>query len=166
MDETKQPAVKEMTPDELAEFQAHLNGVSNVIRVEGGSLPQNVAHAERALAAATRSDPERGIYQRGGVLVRIARLPRATVTDGIRRAAGTLQIMTAGSDFLRMKLTEAVAWERLDKRGKQFIPTDAPLAVARTLADCAGGWLSTPNLTGVIECPVLRPDGSILSRPG
>ena len=73
MDETKQPAVKEMTPDELAEFQAHLNGVSNVIRVEGGSLPQNVAHAERALAAATRSDPERGIYQRGGVLVRRCR---------------------------------------------------------------------------------------------
>src|SRR5438876_3816837 len=148
MDETKQAALT-TTPEEEAELR-RLNGV---IRIEGGSLPENVYDAETALAALTRRDADHGIYQRGGVLVRIARLPKATVTDGIRRAAGTLQILTAGSDFLRMKLTEAVGWEHLDKRGKKFISTDAPHAVARTLADCAGNWTHTPNLTGVIECP-------------
>jgi len=81
MDETKQPAVKEMTPDELAEFQAHLNGVSNVIRVEGGSLPQNVAHAERALAAEL------------GVTPSVAFISAAACSFGLRDCPGLLSRM-------------------------------------------------------------------------
>src|SRR5438094_9623866 len=55
-----------------------------IVRVFGGSLPSNASDAERHLAAATARQPVRGIYQRSGALVRVARLPAATISDGIR----------------------------------------------------------------------------------
>ena len=132
----------------------------------GGSLPKNVADAERLLAQANPDDPARRVYQRAGVLVRIARLPLATAANGIRRTAGSLQILTAGPDFLRLRLTEIATWLRFDKRSNQWVQTDAPPAVARTLIDIPGMWPNTPNLAGIIEAPALRPDGTIIERPG
>jgi hypothetical protein len=132
------------------------------IRCYGSSLPQNVADAERLLAEATSSDPAHGIYQRGGVLVRIARLPVATTADGIRRAAGNLQILTAGPDFLRLRLTESADWLGFDKRSEEWVPTDAPAIIGRTLADMAGRWLNTRDLAGIVERVWrARPDGAV-----
>jgi hypothetical protein len=136
------------------------------IRVYGASLPSNVADAELALAEVTKEMPAQGVYQRGGMLARIARLPAATVSDGIRRAAGSLQILTAGPDFLRLRLTQAAVWLRFDKRSEEWVKVDAPAAISRTLADIAGMWPNTRNLAGIIEAPSLRPDGTILERPG
>jgi hypothetical protein len=147
--------IKYVLPDERPE-----------IRCYGGSLPQNVAEAERALAAASEHDPAQGVYQRGGVLTRITRLPVATAEGGIRRAAGSLQILTAGPDFLRLRLTQTAIWLKFDKRSEEWVATDAPASVARTLADIAGMWSHTRNLAGIIEAPALRPDGTILERPG
>ena len=105
------------------------------IRCYGGSLPRNVADAERALGVATCREPALGVYQRGGFLVRIARLPAATAADGIRRAAGSMQILTAGPDFLRLRLTQIAIWLKFDKRSEEWVNTDAPAAVSRSLAD-------------------------------
>lgn len=138
----------------------------SVIRVQGGSLPRNVADAEQLLAAATRKDPSLGVFQRGGILVRTTRLPVATSTDGIRRAAGTLQILPIGPDLLRLKLTECATWERFDRKSKDWVQTDASASVARTLEEAAGLWTNTPALHGIIEAPALRPDGTILDTPG
>ena len=136
------------------------------IRIYGGSLPQNIADAERALAAATEQSPAQGVYQRGGILVRVARLPQANAADGIRRAAGSLQILTAGPDFLRLPLTQTALWRKFDKRSGEWVELDAPALVARTLAEAAGFWPNTRNLAGIIEAPALRPDGTVLDRPG
>jgi hypothetical protein len=134
--------IKYVLPDERPE-----------IRCYGGSLPQNVADAERALATASEHDPAQGVYQRGGVLARITRLPVATAEGGIRRAAGSLQILTAGPDFLRLRLTQTAIWLKFDKRSEEWIATDAPASVARTLADVAGLWPHTRNLAGIVEAP-------------
>jgi len=136
------------------------------IRVQGGSLPENVRAAERVLAEATLHCPADGIYQRGGILVRTARLPVATDAGGIQRAAGSLMILNVGTDILRLKLTEAARWERFDKKSKKWVQTDAPSAVAQTLREAAGLWEFTPRLNGIIEAPSLRSDGSVLDRPG
>jgi hypothetical protein len=136
------------------------------IRCYGGSLPRNVADAERVLGVATCREPALGVYQRGGILVRIARLPVATAADGIRRAAGSMQILPAGPDFLRLRLTQIAIWRKFDKRSEEWVNTDAPAAVSRALADIAGMWSHTRNLAGIIEAPALRPDGIILERPG
>jgi hypothetical protein len=147
--------IKYVLPDERPE-----------IRCFGGSLPRNVTDAERTLAVASGRDPAQGVYQRGGVLTRITRLPVATAEGGIRRAAGSLQILTAGPDFLRLRLTQTAIWLKFDKRSEEWVATDAPASVARTLADIAGMWPNTRNLAGIVEAPALRPDGTILDRPG
>jgi hypothetical protein len=154
------------SPEEIEAAERAATERGRQIRCYGGSLPRNVADAERLLAEATSADHALGVYQRGGALVRIARLPVATAADGIRRAAGSLQILIAGPDFLRLRLTEVATWLRLDKRSGEWVQTDAPAAVARTLADLAGMWPHTPNLAGIVEAPALRPDGTILERPG
>jgi hypothetical protein len=159
--ETFSPSQQEIEDAQRAAFKK-----GTQIRCYGGSLPQNVADAERLLGEATCREPAHGVYQRGGVLTRIARLPVATAADGIQRAAGSLQILTAGPDFLRLRLTEIADWLKFDKRSGEWAPTDAPAAVARTLADMAGMWPHTRNLAGIIEAPAMRPDGSIIARPG
>ena len=159
--ETFKPTSQEIEAAQRAAAEKNMQ-----IRCYGGSLPQNVADAERLLAEATCREPAYGVYQRGGVLTRVARLPVATAAEGIRRDAGSLQILTAGPDFLRLRLTEVADWLRLDKRSNEWVLTDAPVRVARALADIAGLWPNTRNLAGIIEAPALRPDGTILERPG
>ena len=137
-----------------------------IIQVSGGSLSENLIAAELYLGVATRKHPQTGIYQRGGALVRVVRLPVLTIGDGIRRAAGSLQIITAGPDIIRLNLTRAARWERFNNKSKRWVDIDAPSILARTLCDAAGEWTNTPNLTGIIEAPALRPDGTVFMQPG
>ena len=44
-------------------------------------------------------------------------------------------------------------------------PLHPPRWVVRALLG-RGGWPELPALAGVVECPVLRPDGSVLQQPG
>jgi hypothetical protein len=134
--------------------------------ITGGSLAENVRTAERLLAEASREDPPTGVYQRGGLLMRIVRLPECSQVSGIKRAAGSMQILAAGSDYLRLRLTEITPWLRFDARSNKWKRIDAPAEVARTLAEIAGMWPNTPALAGIVQTPTLRPDGSILDRPG
>jgi hypothetical protein len=137
-----------------------------VIEVCGGSLPQNVTDAETYLAVATQVEPRQGIYQRGGTLVRVVRISEASTAGGIRRASGALQILPTGMELLRSRLTQAVQWKRFDKKAMDWLPIDAPASVARTLCESAGSWPHTPFLSGIIEAPALRPDGTIFTQPG
>jgi putative DNA primase/helicase len=134
--------------------------------ITGGSLAKNVRTAEQLLAQASRDDPPTGIYQRGGLLVRIVHLPEPTTAGGIKRAAGSQQILAAASDYLRLRLTEITPWLKYDARAKKWRQIDAPAEVARTLTEIAGMWPNTPSLAGIVQAPTLRPDGSILARPG
>jgi hypothetical protein len=137
-----------------------------LIQVQAGELAQHVRDAERYLAQATRREPPRGVYQRHGFLVRIARLAETTDAGGIRRAAGTLQILTAGPDVLSIALADACRWLKWNQRSGEWVPADVPPRVAKTLCAIAGDWHNTPYLAGIIEAPSLRPDGSILQQPG
>jgi putative DNA primase/helicase len=136
------------------------------IAVTGGALADNVRTAERLLAEASRADSATAVYQRGGLLMRIVRVPECSSQAGIKRAAGTLQILAAGADYLRLRLTEITPWYRFDARSQRWKPIDAPAEVARTLADVAGLWPNTPSLAGIVQAPTLRPDGTLLCRPG
>src|SRR5262245_25951423 len=63
-----------------------------VIYIRGGSLDENVRAIEEYLSEATAAEPDRGIYQRGGMLVHVVRLEKPTDSGGIRRPAGALTI--------------------------------------------------------------------------
>jgi hypothetical protein len=62
-------------------------------------------------------------------------------------------------------MTRAAEWLKFDKRSETWFAIDAPLPVAATYLQRVGRW-RLPVLTGLINAPTLRPDGSILGEPG
>ena len=137
-----------------------------VIQVFGGSLAPNLREAERFLADATREKPAEGVYQRAGVLVQIVRLPEPSKARGIRRTAGTLQILSVSPDTLGLKLAAAATWQKVNAKRRGCIETDVPYRLARTLCGAVSEWRNTPALAGIVEAPALRPDGSVLEAAG
>jgi hypothetical protein len=47
----------------------------------------------------------------------------------------------------------------------ELVPADCPSKIANTYLSRVGSW-HLPYLTGVIEAPILRPDGTVLNKPG
>ena len=131
------------------------------IWIEGGRLPSMVDKAEAALLG----DGGDQVYQRGTILVRIARTKAPTIRSGFSRAAGALVIWMVEVPYLVERLTRAAVWKIFDPSSGGARIVDCPTKVARVLLARAGYW-RTPHLLGVIEGPTLRPDGSVLSEPG
>jgi hypothetical protein len=103
-------------------------------------------------------------YQRGGVLVRTY-TARAETVAGITRPEGALRIGAMDAVALCDLLDRLVEWRRYDRRADEWVLTQCPTSVAATLLSRRGQWRARV-LTGVISAPTLRPDGSILDRPG
>jgi hypothetical protein len=135
------------------------------IRLRGGGLAEHTRDAERILAAQTRRAPFGGVYARGSMLVRPVRLRDGRDAGGVRRAAGSLALLPTDDDFLRLELTRLVHLQRFDKRCEDWVDVDAPAALARSLL-AAVPWEKLPALTGIVETPTLRSDGTLLDRPG
>jgi hypothetical protein len=128
-----------------------------VIQVIAGKLPETVDNAEATLIA--RGCP---IYQRGGMLVKPAKV-RIEVADE-HQTTGTRLIPLTANNIAEMVMRNARV-EKYDARSQDFVPTDFPMRAAETLLDRVGEW-EFPVLTGLINAPTLRRDGSILDRPG
>jgi putative DNA primase/helicase len=132
-----------------------------VINWVGGELTAAVDAAEAALLANTTGA---AIYQRGTLLTRIIKTA-ATTVNHIKRPAGALQIVPVESGFLVERFTQVARWQKFDARTKKWVVINAPTLVVETYLARLGNW-NCPALTGVIEAPTLRPDGSILQTPG
>lgn len=130
-----------------------------IIKWEGGELPRIVDEAEEALIGARLQ-----LYQRGSTLVRVVRR-QALSTRDFKRPAGALGIVTVDMAYLTEAMTRAAHWERFDKRSDSMKRINAPAEVARTYLSRVGHW-RLPPLLACISAPTLRPDGSLLQRPG
>lgn len=129
-----------------------------VIFLQGGNLPKEVDEAEEALLAAGL-----GVYQRGESLVRVVRLPQSEGDDGVRRPSGALLIHPVSAPWLREKFAISAVWM---KHGKdEPYPVNPPTEHARALLARVGEWRA-PVLRGVVSCPTMRADGTILQEPG
>ena len=62
-------------------------------------------------------------------------------------------------------LAVSACFEKYDARAKDYVTTDPPMAIVKTLQQRTGR-LKFPILTGVINAPTMRADGSILDAPG
>ncbi len=138
------------------------------IQIWGGGLHLNARDAAAFLGEATYAYPFDGFYRRGNLMVRPVRLADADELNkgGIRRARGSLVIASAEADALRLALTALIQWERFDGRQQKWVSTDAPSGVAKALLATAQDWADIPILTGIVEAPTLRSDGTVLDRPG
>src|SRR5690606_20683215 len=128
-----------------------------VIRMYAGFLHQTVDMAEGALMQAGL-----GYYQRGSIVVRPAMVPVA-VSDG--RTVDAPRLVHVKAHHMAEAFTRAANWKRFDKREGEWLSTDCPHRIAETFLAREGQW-RLPVLTGIINCPTLRADGSILDLPG
>lgn len=139
------------------EFLAGDAPVRPLIRVAGGEIAEIVDKAEDALIEAKLD-----LYQRGPMIVRPGQV-RVTISDG-REISGTRAIPVE-QHALAEAMTQAATWEKFDARKDDWIRIDAPARMAATYLQRAGRW-RLPVLTGIINAPTLRPDGSLLLKPG
>jgi hypothetical protein len=128
-----------------------------LIRFVAGKLPQVLDQAEQALLQA-----KLGLYQRGAAIVRPGRVV-VTVTQQRKTTAD--RILEVEDHALVEMMTQAAEWERYDGRSGEWVTIDAPMKVASTYLQRVGRW-RLPVLTGLINAPTLRADGSVLAAPG
>jgi hypothetical protein len=117
------------------------------------------AAAVEALAA------DESIYQRGGVLVRIVR-DASPATKGIRRPMSP-RIEALPAPVLRERLTAVAAWKSVRETNDGATESPAhPPAWCVSAVYARGEWPGIRHLEAVVDYPVLRPDGTILSATG
>lgn len=139
-----------------------------IVKVIPGQLHDSTNYAEQILTSNNL-----GIFQRGGQLVRIIteiskpKKNKLLNKDGkeiIKRSADTLLITEVDSIYLAEFLGKHANWMKFDERKSDWVLRDCPERIAQTLI-ARREW-NVPVLTGIIQAPTLRPDGSILDKPG
>ena len=130
-----------------------------LIRIEKGEIARAVDEAEAALVAVASTAP---ILARAGMLVMpiIDRLPAAH--GRMTNIALLKPLTTANVIYLLNK--HAAVFEQYDGRNKKWVIVDPPSTVATQLLE-KGQW-QFPKVSGVITTPTLRPDGTVLDKPG
>lgn len=128
-----------------------------IIHIAAGELPHAVDAAERAII-----ENVAGIYQRADLMVRVA---VGTSDKHVRRADGAVTIHKVTTPFLTDLLGRIARFTTFNAKAKRDVPIDCPKTIAETMLSRVGLW-NLPLLNGVIEAPMLLPDGRLLSKPG
>ena len=125
------------------------------IQIEAGLLHTTADRGIEAMHAAGIA-----FYQRDCKLVRVCRVSARTFDRTPILVPGIAPVRLP---LLRRALGQAAYWERLRKNGMERV--DPPKEVAEQIAEMIDEW-PFPPLLGIIGCPTLRPDGSLLNKPG
>lgn len=111
---------------------------------------------------------DEAVFQRAGLLVGIvsdATEPKSAI--GLRRPEGAARITTLPHSVVREKLTKNARFVKVVETADGEIRNHShpPAWCVNAVAE-RGSWRGIRHLTGVVNAPALRPDGSILSQPG
>ena len=127
------------------------------IRIVAGQLPRTIAATEKAVL-----DSGVDVFARAGSLV----YPVGEIVwaaDKRRTVAAKLRAFTPDS-FLE-PVAEAAIFQRWNRRRQAWADIDPPLQLVRMLLARERKW-AFPQVVGIIATPTLRPDGSLLEKPG
>jgi hypothetical protein len=107
-----------------------------------------------------------GIYQRGGLLVRIVR-DSSPAARGIRHPLAP-RIEPLPPPLLRERLAANALWQTLrrKKNGDEEPVPARPPGWCTAAVHARGNWPGVRHLEAVVDTPVLRPNGTILCTPG
>jgi hypothetical protein len=111
-------------------------------------------------------DPE--LYQRGGQLVRILHEAEPGARDTKTFAPGTPRISPLDVSVLRYRLSVVARWAKRvrEKDGTFRVQPARPDTHTVAAIHTLGEWPNVRPIVGVLESPILRPDGSLCSTPG
>jgi putative DNA primase/helicase len=101
-------------------------------------------------------------YQRGSALVRVSDVRARSMTGEVIMVPGITAVTPA---ILERALGQTATWQRFDEKKAETVRIDPPRPVVMQILDMVGEWPFAP-LAGVIGCPTLRHDGSLLSAEG
>jgi hypothetical protein len=109
---------------------------------------------------------DENIFQRGPKLVHVVRGAAAKSYGAeVLRPPDAPRIAELAPAVLRERLTAVAKWTKYQKTSEQWVPAHPPdWAVAAIHA--RQSWASVRRLVGIVETPVLRPDGTVLEAPG
>ena len=111
--------------------------------------------AEQCIAALSEKAPD--VYKRAGMLVRVL---RDEPPEGSLRSAYAPRLEPLPKAVLRARLDALGAF--IDDAGKTVHP---PFWLVE-LVDQFGHWRGIRGIEGVVQSPVIRPDGTVLETPG
>lgn len=124
-----------------------------------GELPRLVDELENSIQGKA--------WQRDTMLVRVINLPEKKSYHGLRMAKGTSVIAPFDVSDLMLLANKCADWIKIKttKDTIEEIPIDPPQVVLQAFLSAKGYW-TLPPLSGLVTCPIIRPDGSILDKPG
>lgn len=128
-----------------------------VITLEAGELHNIATDAEAALIAS-----ETPFYVRSQKIMRPVVDPLPAAHGRVTKVARLAEV---GEATMIDRLSRSAIWLKYDGRSKKLVAADPTPKVAATILSRDGEW-TFPRLAGVITTPTLRPDGTILSKPG
>jgi putative DNA primase/helicase len=129
----------------------------SVIRYAAGRVDTLTDEAENALICA-KAD----VFCRADRLVRPGFLEVPAADGRTTRAAGVYVLDHAA---LTEELNRVSEWQQYDGRSKKWVTINPPALIVRALNSRKGRWRLRP-VSGVITCPTMRPDGTILAEAG
>jgi hypothetical protein len=128
-----------------------------MVRIVPGELPKAIDEAEAALIAM-----DHNIYSFGSKLVTVV-WDEIRVSGGGKEKALRLSVITEPAMLEKFDL--AVRFEKWNGAVGDFVQCHCPDDIAKRYLARDANW-RVPALLGVITAPMLRPDGTILDRPG
>lgn len=102
------------------------------------------------------------LFQRAGRIVRVGPQP-LDLGGGV--TVETLEIIEVENEYLRLCFNQAADLRKFDRRTDSWISVDCPKDFAAAYREMRGKW-KLPPLRCVVTAPTLRPDGSLITRPG
>jgi putative DNA primase/helicase len=126
-----------------------------IIRITAGELAGVVDEVEKALLAT-----DSNIYCYGNKLVQIV-LGEIRTTQGKEKSLRLAYVTPHG---LLYQISMAAQFERHNYRAGEWMKVDCPKQIAETYI-ARPAW-KVPTLLGIVTCPTLRPDCSVLDQPG
>lgn len=130
-------------------------------KIEIKVINGEIARQARELGKALKDE----IFQKDGLLVNIERLKERRAYNKISLEAGTLIINPLTVEEIQAYGNLYCTWLKWNDRHRSYNPCDCPLGVARQLSAIKKEWLF-PILSGIIQFPTIRNDGSLLLQPG
>lgn len=152
---------------EVIEGEAAIKYVEEVIaQNKGKALPQIIVAgrpfriiSDEILESLQKSNDPPEIFVRAGSLVRIVLIPDKNQMGEIVSRPVIKQMDEAALRGLVARRAECVK-----PKGDALIPCPPPLDIVRDIL--ARGHWPFPLLQGVVQCPIIRKDGTIISSPG
>ena len=132
-------------------------------------LSENRLHKTQDAAEAAMLSAGLPIYQQMGRLVRAVRLDVSELDGDVARQEGALVVRDVQPHSLRDLMTRVANFVRVveTKEGTEDKPVGPPVSMALAYIQRVregGGRL--PVLRGIVECPTLRADGTVLAQEG